>query len=255
MLRQDLIFGLAPTQHSTLARNNTSLLPPSVLPPPHTHTFQHIIFCKIIGPRLCVRFFVKGARSVGPPTPTRLGKVYKRALVVPPSFPHQRAFVCGACIGTAQVGVSLVSLFDPLFKRSRLHYFDICLRWYLWHTKIWWQYLVPTCRVCTVPRYATIPKLTYWHVVSVLLNIWWSAPKYATIPILICQHVVSVLLNKILKWRFGHSKPRFEIRSKRTIRDFKHNLYSNPTFDWFLIFLAEYNLVYHWMFSFGLYNC
>jgi len=33
----------------------------------------------------------------------------------------------GACIGTAQVGVSLVSLFDPLFKRSRLHFFDICL--------------------------------------------------------------------------------------------------------------------------------
>jgi len=61
------------------------------------------------------------------PTPTRLGQVYKRALVVPPSFPHQRAFVCGACIGTAQVGVSLVSLFDPLFKRSRLHCFDVCL--------------------------------------------------------------------------------------------------------------------------------
>jgi len=61
------------------------------------------------------------------PTPTRLGKVYKGALVVPLSSPHQRAFVCGACIGTAQVGVSLVSLFDPLFKRSRLHCFDVCL--------------------------------------------------------------------------------------------------------------------------------
>ena len=45
------------------------------------------------------------------PTPTRLGQVYKRALVVPPSPPHQRTFVCGACIGTAQVGVSLVSIF------------------------------------------------------------------------------------------------------------------------------------------------
>ena len=43
--------------------------------------------------------------------PARLGKVYKRALVVPPSSPHQRAFVCGACTGTAQIGVSLVSLF------------------------------------------------------------------------------------------------------------------------------------------------
>jgi len=34
------------------------------------------------------------------PTPTRFGKVYKRALVVPPSSHHQRAFVCGACAGT-----------------------------------------------------------------------------------------------------------------------------------------------------------
>ena len=85
-------------------------------------------------------------------SPTRLGKVYKRALVVPPSSPHQRVFVCGACIGIAQVGVSLVSLFDPLFKRSRLHCFDICLTWYLRYIKIWWQHLVPTYRVCTAPR-------------------------------------------------------------------------------------------------------
>jgi len=85
MLRQDLIPGLAPTQHNTLVRNNTSLPPHSVLPPPHTHSFQHTIFCKIIDPRLCVRLFVKGARSMGPQTPTRLGKVCKRALVVPPS--------------------------------------------------------------------------------------------------------------------------------------------------------------------------
>jgi len=117
MLRQDLIPGLTPAQHNTLARNNTSLPPPSVLPPPHTHTFQHtIFFCKIIDPRLCVRFFVKGARSVGPPTPTHLGKVYKRALVVPLSSPHQRAFVCGTCIVTAQVGVSLVSLFQSTLQ-------------------------------------------------------------------------------------------------------------------------------------------
>ena len=38
-----------------------------------------------------------------------------------PSSPQQRAFICGAYTGTAQVGVSLVSLLDPLFKRSRLH--------------------------------------------------------------------------------------------------------------------------------------
>jgi len=92
--------------------------------------------------------------------PTPPWESIKRALVVPPSFPHQRPFVCGACIGTAQVVVSLVSLFDPLFKRSRLHCFDICLTWYLPYIKIWWQHLVPTYRVCTVPRYATIPTLT-----------------------------------------------------------------------------------------------
>jgi len=65
------------------------------------------------------------------PTPTPLGKVYTRALVVPSCSPHQRAFVCGACTCTAQVGVSLVSLFDPLFKRSRLHCFNVCLTLYL----------------------------------------------------------------------------------------------------------------------------
>jgi len=46
------------------------------------------------------------------------GKVYARALVVSPSSPYQRALACGACTGTAQIGVSLVSLFDPPFKRS-----------------------------------------------------------------------------------------------------------------------------------------
>jgi len=68
--------------------------------------------------------------------PSRLGRVYKRALVVLTSSPHQRVFVCGACMG-----ISLVSLFDPLFKRSRLHCFDICLTWYLWHIKVWCQHL------------------------------------------------------------------------------------------------------------------
>jgi len=101
--------------HNTLACNHSSLPPPSVLPPPHTHTFQHIIFCEYLGPRLCVRYFVNGARSMGLlhihtshsintrilPTSTRLAKVYKGALVVLLSSPHQRAFVCGACIGTA----------------------------------------------------------------------------------------------------------------------------------------------------------
>ena len=33
----------------------------------------------------------------------------------------------GACMDTTQVGVLLVSLFNPLFKLSRLHCFDVCL--------------------------------------------------------------------------------------------------------------------------------
>jgi len=40
-------------------------------------------------------------------------------------------FICGACTGTAQIGISLVSLFDPLFKRSRLNCLDVCLTWCL----------------------------------------------------------------------------------------------------------------------------
>jgi len=103
------------TQHPCTQQHltPTSLCTPT---PPHPHLPTHHFFCKFIDPRLCVRFFVKGARSMGPATPTHLGKVYKRALVVPLSSPHQRAFVCGACIGTAQVGVSLVSLFQSTLQ-------------------------------------------------------------------------------------------------------------------------------------------
>jgi len=109
----------------------------SGLPPPHT--LKSIILCTYVGHRLSVRFFMKGAHSMGlfhihtnhsintckHPTPTRLGKV--RVGVGCPSSPHQRAFVCGACTGTAQVGVSCVSLFGPLFKRSGMHCLHVCL--------------------------------------------------------------------------------------------------------------------------------
>ena len=44
------------------------------------------------------------------PTPTRLGHVYKRALVVPQSSPQQRAFVCGR----AQAPHRLASRWCPL---------------------------------------------------------------------------------------------------------------------------------------------
>jgi len=99
---------LASHPHNTLAYNHSSLPPPSVLPLPRTHTFQHIIFCKYIGPRLCVRFFVKGARSMGllhihtthsmnnhkHPTPTRLGKDTKEPWLYPsPPLTKERSFV------------------------------------------------------------------------------------------------------------------------------------------------------------------
>jgi len=109
--------------HATTPHSHLPLYSHPPKPTPSNTSF----FCANIDPRFCVRFFEKGAHSMSPPTPTRLGKVYKGTLVVPLSSPHQRAFVCGACIGTTQVGISLVSLFDPLFKRSRLHCFAICL--------------------------------------------------------------------------------------------------------------------------------
>ena len=49
------------------------------------------------------------------------------------------------------------------------------------------------------PRHSTQVRhhthIDMLHVVSVLLNIWWSAPRYSIIPILIWQHDVPVLLN------------------------------------------------------------
>jgi len=64
----------------------------------------------------CVRFFVQGAHSIGPPTPARLGKVYKGALVVPLSSPQQRAFVCGGVhrhhTGWHLIGVPFQSSFE-----------------------------------------------------------------------------------------------------------------------------------------------
>ena len=102
------------------------------------------------------------------PIPTHLGKVHKRALIVPPSSPYQRVFVCGTCAGTTQVGVSLVSLFDPIFIRSRLHCLDVCLTWYLWHVKVWWRYLHWQCG----HHPGTLPYLCVSDE-TVLLKIWW----------------------------------------------------------------------------------
>jgi len=134
---QNLTPGLAHSQHPCMQ--------PHFTPTSSPHTLLYLIVIPILNVKLPVRHVPLGLASVFAkdratlhihsthsinickhPTPTRLGKVYKGALDVPLSSPHQRPFVCGAWIGTAQVGVSLVSLFDPLFKRSRLHCFDIC---------------------------------------------------------------------------------------------------------------------------------
>jgi len=138
MLCQDLTPGLAPTQHPCVQPHFT----PTSSPP----TPLHLIAISIFGYKRPVRhvplclasvaakdratIHINSTHSINTckhPTPTRFGKVYKRALVVPPVSPYQRAFVCGSCTGTTQVGISLVSLFDPLFKRFRLHCLNVCL--------------------------------------------------------------------------------------------------------------------------------
>jgi len=124
-----------PRTHTTSLNATTlhSHLLPAHTVAPHSHLyFAYKTACpaRAAGPRLSFRkgqstLHIHSTHSINTGThltPTRLGKVYKRALVVPPSSPHQRAFVCGACADTAQVGVWLVLLFDPLFKRSRLHF-------------------------------------------------------------------------------------------------------------------------------------
>ena len=111
------------------------------------------------------------------------------------------------------------SFFNPLFKRSKLHCLDICLTWYLWHVKVWWECL----HWQSTPRYATIPgpilfkrsRLNYLHVCwRVICDIYKfdygthlqgvNTTQVCTIPILICWHVVSVLLN-IWWWCVGTS--------------------------------------------------
>ena len=134
MLRQDLTPGLAPTQHNTLVCNHTSLPPPSVLPPPHTPTPSNTsFFANMLALdyafasswRVCITWVYFTSTKSTPLTPANtqppqaLDK-YKKELWLYQSFNLHN-------LGTAQVGISLVSLFDSLFKRSRLHCLDVCL--------------------------------------------------------------------------------------------------------------------------------
>ena len=108
--------------HNTFACHHTSLPPPTRQHPSTPFGY------KLPVPGAPLGFVSAAAKDRATlHIPSRLGQTHKRALVVPPSSPHQRAFVCGACTGTAQVGASLVSLFDALLKRSRLHCLNVCL--------------------------------------------------------------------------------------------------------------------------------
>ena len=111
--------------HATILHSH---LLPAHTPAPHSHLY--------FGYKLTVTARTTGlapnvAKDRALPHPLTPWQSILKAFVVPLSSPHQRAFVCGACIGTAQVGVLLVSLFNPLFKQSRLHCFDIFLTRYL----------------------------------------------------------------------------------------------------------------------------
>jgi len=135
VLRHNLTPSHAPTQHPCMQ--------PHFTPTSSLHTLLHLIAISILATN-CLSGTCRRALSLQlvrtelpftstqttsltpantrPPHPlAKYKKEDKRALVVPPGSPQQRALGCGACTGTAQVGVSLVSLFNPHFKRSRLH--------------------------------------------------------------------------------------------------------------------------------------
>jgi len=95
MARQDLTPDLAPSQHPCMQPHFT----PTSSPPTPLHLVAISILAinslsgtyRWASPQCSLRT----ARPSTSRAPTRLGKVYKRALVVLHSSPHQRAFVCG----------------------------------------------------------------------------------------------------------------------------------------------------------------
>jgi len=122
------IWHLALHPHNTLACNHTSL-PPS---PRQTMKTCYLLTTHppfILG--IAVLFWAAAHHVLNSYSP--LGKLSQMALVVHLSSPHptspalltsptpyQREFVCGACIGTAQIGASLVAPLGFIFKRSSL---------------------------------------------------------------------------------------------------------------------------------------
>jgi len=118
MLNQDFTPGPTLTQHPCMQPHFT----PTSSPPTQFHLIALSVLAinslpvRTPAPTVAkesATIYIHSTHSINTrkhPTHAPLGNVYTRALVVPPSSPHQRAFVCGACTGTAQVDVSLVSL-------------------------------------------------------------------------------------------------------------------------------------------------
>jgi len=76
----------ATTPHSHLLPANT--------PVPHSHLY--FAYKQPVPGALLVLVSAAAKDRATLHMQSRLGKVYKRALGLPPSSPHQRAFVCGA---------------------------------------------------------------------------------------------------------------------------------------------------------------
>jgi len=87
-----------------------------------THTPHPLIFCIMLTPTSPTHWHPL-ARFQNGPGCTLLRHLTSQALPTSPT-PRQRELVCGACIGTAQVGISLGAPLNSIFKRSSLR----CLR-------------------------------------------------------------------------------------------------------------------------------
>jgi len=94
----DKISHLTSHPHNTSAATTLhSHLLPTHTPAPHTHLyFGYKSACPGRTPGLVPTVVAKDSATLH--TPTRLGKVYKRALVVPPSSPHQSVRLWGMFI-------------------------------------------------------------------------------------------------------------------------------------------------------------
>ena len=163
---------IRPHTHTTPLHASTlhSHLLPAHTAPPHSHLYfgyklpvRHVPLGLVsVAAKDSVTLHIHSTHSINThkhPTPTRLGIVYKRALVVPPSSPHQGVFVCGACIGTAQVGVSLVSLFGSTLQTFYVALCRCIIDVIFVTPKI--MMTIPTTPVTTPPWYAVMPDLLF----------------------------------------------------------------------------------------------